>query len=102
MTAAHGEHMPRPIPMLDRVNVDGHRDSGALFVTATWLWTRFDEVHNAELAAAMIRSGCAPKDFDNLKLIDAALRVAAHSMFDDLYHWCRSATGFPTSGSASP
>lgn len=91
MTAVHAEHISRPVPMLDRVvGVDGHRDPGALFVAATWLWTRFDEVHNSELAAVMGQCSCAPGNFDNLKMVDAALRLAVHVMFDDLLQWCRA------------
>lgn len=92
MTAVHAEHISRRVPMLDRVvGVDGHRDPGALFVAATWLWTRFDEVHNSELAAVMARNNCAPTTLDSLKMIDAALRLAVHVMFDDLLRWCRAA-----------
>lgn len=77
------------VPMFERAREDGAtRDEGALLVAATWLWTRFDLTANAGLARLLIKNDLSLPDPENLKQVDAALRVASHALFDELYDWC--------------
>lgn len=94
----------RAVPMLDLALIDKPLSdiSGALRVAATWLWTRFDPLANAELTATLARRGLAPADTSDLKQVDAALRSASTSMFDELLAWCVAGAGQRPTGSAHP
>lgn len=90
LSAAH-EHRRSVscIPLFDRAIVDGgRRDAGALFVAATWLWTRFNNAENVALAHILSENQLVLHNPGNLKEVDAVLRVAARELFDEVYRWC--------------
>lgn len=77
------------VPMFERVQPgEAQRDEGALLVAATWLWTRFELDANADLVQILTKNNLSLPDPENLKQVDAALRVASHALFDELYGWC--------------
>lgn len=77
------------IPMFDRAVFDGSQhDESALLVAATWLWTRFDTSANAELVHTLSERGVNLNDPENLKEVDAVLRVASRLFFEEIYQWC--------------
>ncbi|WP_143695137.1 hypothetical protein [Williamsia sp. 1135] len=100
---SHLDMAVQAVPMLDLALHDRPLPdiSGSLRVAATWLWTRFDPLANAELTATLARRGLAPADTSDLKQVDVALRSASTSMFDELLAWCvagacqRSASAHP-------
>lgn len=77
------------VPMFDRALKGGaQRDEGALLVAATWLWTRFDLLANADLVQILSENNVFLRDPEDLKQVDAILRLASYHLFDDLYEWC--------------
>lgn len=77
------------VPMFECLQSgEAQRDEGALLVAATWLWTRFELDANADLVQILIKNKLSLPDPENLKQVDAALRVASHVLFDELYDWC--------------